>query len=122
MRSLSFSPGGTRFGSCASASPRNPSMTTPAPVPEQRPYAPRQRDRRQGLAAWLSTLAQSLDRRTDFSAIRGAFEDGLRTIVRARSVQLREAGHRWPTRSAAPQDSESIALEVPGADHASSGV
>jgi DNA-binding NtrC family response regulator len=95
-------------------------MTTPASIPEQRPYALRQRDRRQGLAEWLATLAQCLDRRSDFSAIRGVFEDGLRKIVRARSVQLRDAGHRWPARSAA-QESESIALEVPGADHASSG-
>src|SRR6185369_8804555 len=122
MRPLSLSSGGRRFGSCASAPSRNQPMTTPVPIPEQRSYALRQRDRRQGLAEWLSTLSQNLDRRADFSAIRVVFEDGLRKIVRARSIQLREAGHRWPARSASAQDSESIALEVPGADHASSGV
>src|SRR5215467_1390923 len=123
MRSLSFSTGGTRFGSCSDASPRNPSMTTTPPTrPEQRTYAPRQRDRRHGLAEWLSALARSLDRRTDVAALRDSFENGLRTVVRARSVQLREPGHRWPTRAAPATGSESIALDVPGADHTSSGL
>jgi len=96
--------------------------TTSAPISEQRAYAPRQRDRRHGLAEWLSTLVRSLDRRTDVAALRDAFENGLRTVVRARSVQLREPGHRWPTRAAPATGSESIALDVPGADHTSSGL
>jgi DNA-binding NtrC family response regulator len=95
--------------------------TTPPTRPEQRTYAPRQRDRRHGLAEWLSTLARSLDRRTDMAALRDSFETGLRSVVRARSVQLREPGHRWPSRAGAPLGSESIALDVPGADQATSG-
>jgi transcriptional regulator with PAS, ATPase and Fis domain len=96
-------------------------MTT-TPAPEQRPYARRQRDRRHGLAEWLSTLARSLDRRSDSTVLRDTFEDGLRKVVRARSVHLREPGHRWPSRTVSPVGSESIALDVPGADHASCGV
>jgi transcriptional regulator with GAF, ATPase, and Fis domain len=97
-------------------------MTTTPPIPEQRTYAPRQRDRRHGFAEWLSALARSMDRRTDVSALRDMFESGLRTVVRARSVQFREPGHRWPSRAIAPLGSESMALEIPGLDHASSGV
>jgi DNA-binding NtrC family response regulator len=97
-------------------------MTTTPPIPEQRAYALRQRDRRLGLAEWLSALARSLDRRADVSALRDTFENGLRTVVRARSVQLREPGQRWPSRAIAPLGSESIAFEVPGMDHASSSV
>src|SRR5258706_3040996 len=70
----------------------------------------------------LTMSARSLERRADFSALRGVFEDGLRAIVRAHSVQLRDAGHRWPPRSAAQSTSESIAVEVPGIDNTSSGV
>src|SRR5262249_13365598 len=110
-------------GSWPDASPRNPSMTTtPAPTPEQRAYARRQRDRRHGLAQWLSALARSLDHRTDAAGLRDAFESGLRNIVRARSIRLCEPGHRWPSRPIAPLGSESIALDVPGADHATTGV
>src|SRR5215471_12593093 len=115
MASLPLSSGGIRFGSWADASPRNPSMTT-TPVPEQRVYARRQRDKRHGLAEWLSRLARSLDRRSESAVLRDTFEDGLRKVVRARSVQLREPGHRWPPRSAAPLGSESVAFDVPGAD------
>jgi DNA-binding NtrC family response regulator len=98
-------------------------MTTPpVTTPEQRAYALRQRDRRHGFAEWLSALARGLDRRTDIAAVRDVFENGLRTIVRARSVQLREPGHRWPTRSIPPIGAESIALDVPGADQAAAGV
>jgi two-component system, NtrC family, response regulator HydG len=96
--------------------------TTPVSIPDQRSYVLRQRDRRHGLAEWLSALARSLDRRTDPATLRDTFEDGLRTVVRARSVQLREAAHRWPPRAMVPLGSESIALDVPGADHASPGV
>src|SRR5580765_3790890 len=108
MRSLSFSSGGIRFGSCADASPRNQSMTTaPVPTPEQRTYVARQRDRRQGFAEWLSALARSLDRHSDISTLRDMFDNGLRNVVRARSVQLREPGHQWPSRAMAPPGSES---------------
>src|SRR5215468_6251061 len=121
MRSLPFSSGGIRFGSWPDASPRNPPMTT-TPAPEQRTYARRQRDRRHGLAEWLSTLVRSLYRRSDSGALRDTFEDGLRKVVRARSIQLREPGHRWPSRTVAPPGAESIAIDVPGADQASCGV
>ncbi len=96
--------------------------TAPAPIPEQRTYALRQRDRRLGFADWLSALARSVDRRTDISALREMFDNGLRKVVHARSVQLREPGHQWPSRAITPPGSESIALEVPGTDHGSSGV
>jgi DNA-binding NtrC family response regulator len=97
-------------------------MTTPPTRPEQRTYAPRQRDRRHGFAEWLSALARSLDRRTDVTALRDTFEAGLRSVIRSRSVQLREPGHRWPSRPATPLGAESIALDVPGVDHASFGM
>jgi DNA-binding NtrC family response regulator len=96
--------------------------TASAPIPEQRTYALRQRDRRHGFADWLSALARSVDRRTDISALREMFDNGLRKVVHARSVQLREPGHQRPSRAITPPGSESIALEVPGTDHGSSGV
>jgi transcriptional regulator with GAF, ATPase, and Fis domain len=97
-------------------------MTTATTVQEQRSYAPRQRDRRHSFAELLSALARNLDRRMDVAMLRSIFEDGLRNVVRARSVQLRDPGHRWPPRGATPQGSESIALEVPGADQTRAGV
>src|SRR5262245_43987100 len=111
MRPLLFSSGGTRFGSGSTAPPRAESMTTtPASISEQRPYA-RQRDRRNGFAEWLATLARGLDRHT---ALRDVFEGGLRTIVHARSVQLREPSQRCPARTTSSIGSESFALDVPG--------
>src|SRR5215471_15473739 len=101
MRSLSFSSDGIPFGSWADASPRNQPMTTTT-APEQRAYARRQRDRRHGLAEWLSTLVRSLDRRSESAVLRDTFENGLQQVVRARSVQLREPGHRRPPRTATP--------------------
>ena len=40
--------------------------------------APRQRDRRQALGDLLSALTRALDRRSDISLMRGAFEETLR--------------------------------------------
>jgi DNA-binding NtrC family response regulator len=79
-------------------------------------HVPRQRDRRHALANLLSTLARSLDRGLDISLMRGAFEETLRHIVPVRTVQLRDAGSRWVSRSGAVTSPESVALEVPGAD------
>jgi transcriptional regulator with PAS, ATPase and Fis domain len=54
--------------------------------------------------------------------MRGAFEEYLRRAVPVRSIQLRESTSRWLGRSDGSIGAESIALEVPGADHASQGV
>jgi hypothetical protein len=62
--------------------------TTPVPIPDQRTYVLRQRDRRQGFAEWLSALARSLDRRSDISTLRDMFDNGLRSVVRARSTTV----------------------------------
>jgi hypothetical protein len=78
--------------------------TTPVSISEQRPYAARQRDRRNGFAEWLATLTRGLDRHT---ALRDVFEGGLRAIVHARSVQLHEPSQRWPARAPSSIGSES---------------
>src|SRR5665213_1789921 len=103
---------GIRFGS--------PSAMLPSASPHAHP--PRRRDRRRGFAELLAVIARSLDRRGDMSFIRGAFEESLRRIVPVRSVHLREAAPRWPTPMDTGQQSEVIALEVPGGDAASPGV
>ena len=97
-------------------------MTTPPVLTSPPPQEPRQRDRRQGLADLLAGLTRTLDRRADLAPMRGAFEEMVRRVVPVRSVQLREAGHRWHTRTEASTGSESIALEVPSVDATSPGV
>jgi len=85
-------------------------------------HTPRRRDRRQGLTDLLSALTRGLDRQSDVSLIRGAFEQMLRRLVPVRALQLREIGSRWTSRIDAGSSTESIALEVPGADPASKAV
>lgn len=80
---------------------------------------PRRRERRKGFGELLATLTRGLDRRGDASLLRGAFEEMLRRIVAARSIQLRD-GSRW-SRGDAP-GAESVALEVPGTGAASRAV
>jgi len=85
------------------------------------PHGPRQRERRQAFLDFLGTLSRALDRRHDISLIRGTFEEMLRRVVPARTIQLRDAGGRWLSRGDAIVGSESVALEVPG-DGVSQGV
>src|SRR5206468_3266616 len=70
----------------------------------------------------LAALTRSLDRRSDISLMRGAFEETLRHIVAVRTIQLREAGSRWANRPGVVCEPESIALEVPGTDPAMPGL
>jgi two-component system, NtrC family, response regulator HydG len=95
---------GTRFGFSPNMQPAS--------------YVSRRRDRRRGFAELLAVIARQLDRRGDAAFIRSAFEDALRRIVPVQAVRLREAPHRWPGASDAAQDSEVLALEVPGGDPA----
>jgi DNA-binding NtrC family response regulator len=83
-------------------------------------HTPRRRERRQAFGELLSALTRGLDRRSDVSLMRGAFEERLRRVVPVRSIRLRELGGRWSRRS--DGCAESIALEVPGPDPASHGV
>jgi DNA-binding NtrC family response regulator len=83
---------------------------------------PRQRDRRLALAELLAALTRALDRRNDISLIRGVFESALRRVVPVQTVQLRDAGSRWLARLDGTAGPESVALEVPGADPATSGI
>jgi DNA-binding NtrC family response regulator len=84
-------------------------------------HPPRQRERRQAFGDLLAVLTRGLDRRSDISLLRGAFEEMLRKIVPVRTVHLRNVAGRWSSK-AAPDGGESIALEVPGPDAASGGV
>ena len=61
-------------------------------------HAPRQRERRQAFGDLLAALTRGLDRRSDVSLMRGAFEEMLRRVVPVRSVQLRELAGRWSPR------------------------
>jgi DNA-binding NtrC family response regulator len=85
------------------------------------PYIPRQRDRRESVSELLVSLTRALDRRLDVSLMRGAFEVALGQIIPVRSVNLREVGSRWGSRSDAAGP-ESLALDVPGADPSSQGL
>ena len=84
-------------------------------------YIPRQRDRREAVAELLASLTRAMDRRLDVSLMRGAFESALSRVVPVRSVHLREVGSRWGNRGDAA-GTESVVLEVPGADPSSQGM
>src|SRR5215203_4544592 len=71
----------------------------------------RQRDRRQALSDMITTLTRGLDRQSDISLTRGAFEQTLRRLLAARSVQLREAASRWGRAESVPA-LESISIDV----------
>jgi len=81
----------------------------------------RECDRRNAFGELLAAVAHALDRRNDLSLMRGAFEEMVRRLVPVRTVQLREAGSRWSTRTDNP-GAESIVLDVPGADPSSLGL
>lgn len=78
----------------------------------------RQRDRRHGLGDILSALIRTLDRQSDVSLMRGAFEDLVRRLVPVRTAQLRDANSRWSGRTDSGGGLESVVLDVPGADPA----
>ena len=65
----------------------------------------------------ITTLTRGLDRQSDISLTRGAFEQTMRRLVAARSVQLREAASRWGRVESVPA-SESVSIDVPGSDPA----
>src|ERR1043165_162523 len=79
-------------------------------------HAPRRRDRRRGFGELLAVIARNLDRRGDIAFMRGAFEETLRRVVPIKTARLRETGQRWPLTADRAQESEVIALEVPGGD------
>ena len=83
---------------------------------------PRQRDRRQALTDLFSTLTRALDRQSDVSLMRGAFEQMMRRLVPVRTIHLRDSGSRWSGRSDSGSATESIALDVPGSDPATRSV
>src|ERR1700682_4973211 len=95
---------GTRFG-------YGPAMLTP-----------RRRDRRQALTDLFSTLTRALDRRSDVSLMRGAFEQMMRRLVPVRTIHLRDIGSRWSGRTDPAGAIESITLDVPGSDPATKSV
>jgi DNA-binding NtrC family response regulator len=100
----------------------------PAPVDgTQFGYGPamltlRQRDRRQALTDLFSALTRALDRQSDVSLMRGAFEQMIRRLVPARTIHLRDIGSRWSGRTDSGGGIESIALDVPGSDPATKSV
>src|SRR3954464_13293188 len=94
--------GGTRFGSSRGM------LSTQ--------HVPRRRDRRRGFAELLALLARTLDRRGEIAFLRGAFEETVRRLLPVQTVRLREAAHRWPALVESVQESEIIAIEVPGGD------
>jgi transcriptional regulator with PAS, ATPase and Fis domain len=83
---------------------------------------PRQRDRRQALTDLFSTLTRMLDRQSDVSLMRGAFEQMMRRLVPVRTIHLRDIGSRWPGRIDSGGATESIVLDVPGSDPATKSV
>jgi transcriptional regulator with PAS, ATPase and Fis domain len=83
---------------------------------------PRQRDRRQALTDLFSTLTRSLDRQSDVSLMRGAFEQMMRRLVPVRTIHLRDIGSRWSGRIDSGGATESIVLDVPGSDPATKSV
>lgn len=90
--------------------------------PHHRPHARRQRERRQALEELIAALGRSLDRHGDAPLMREAFEEMLRRIVHARSIQLRESAGGASSRSEVRADTELVALDVSGPDSATQGV
>jgi transcriptional regulator with PAS, ATPase and Fis domain len=74
----------------------------------------RRRDKRSGLAALLGSLAPAL-RRSEPRFLRHVFEEGVRRLVSARTLQLDPGGRRAPGRDPSG-GSQTITLQVPGAD------
>ena len=74
----------------------------------------RRRDRRSGLAALLASLAPAL-RRSEPRFLRHVFEEGVRRLVSARTLQLDPDGRRATGRDVGV-GSQTITLQVPGAD------
>jgi transcriptional regulator with PAS, ATPase and Fis domain len=70
----------------------------------------------------LSALVRALSNRADDVAMRAAFEDGVRRLMPARSVQLRDVASRWLGRSDLVRGAEAVALDVPLADSTSPAV
>jgi transcriptional regulator with PAS, ATPase and Fis domain len=83
---------------------------------------PRQRDRREALTDLFSALTRALDRQSDVSLMRGAFEQMVRRLVPVRTLHLRDAGSRWSGRIDSGSGVESMALDVPGSDPANKSV
>jgi len=81
---------------------------------------PRRRDRRRGFAELLAVVVRHLENRVDAWTMRSAFEETLRRVVPVRAVQLRDATSRRHSSDA--QETELIAIEVPGIEPSSPGV
>src|SRR5436305_256522 len=79
-------------------------------------FTPRQRDRRRALTDLFSALSRGIDRQSDVSLMRGAFEQMMRRLVPVRTIQLREADSRPRGIADSSAGPESIALDVPGSD------
>jgi two-component system response regulator HydG len=82
----------------------------------------RQKDRRRVHERLLTAITRVIDRREDLSAMRSAFEDGLRGALRIRTVHLKDPSTRWSTRPDPAAGAESIALDVPGSEPAGPGI
>ncbi len=93
---------------------------SPARIPE--PPRPRRRDQRNGMADLLAMLSRVLAQRGDIGLLRGAFEEGLKRLVNAHSVQLREVSSRWSRMRERTGSLESIVLDVPGRSPAAAGI
>jgi len=99
-------------------------MTTFTPAREEpaAQRALRRRDGRHALIDLAAALTRCLEQDHDIALMRGAFEAGLRRIVPASAIQLREISSRWAGPAGSSNGVESIALEVPGCDPATRGV
>jgi DNA-binding NtrC family response regulator len=83
----------------------------------------RRRDRRRGLGDLLIALSRSIGERADILLMRGAFEETLRRLMPARSVQMRDNTSRWIGAGGGPAGAlESIALDVPGTGAGGGGI
>ncbi len=72
----------------------------------------RTRDRRSRFSNFLASVAGGLSSAADTTALRARLEHGLRELVPARSVQIRNA-NEGPARPGTPPASEAIVLAVP---------
>ena len=98
-------------------------MDSPMPAATtQSSHAPRQRDRREGMAGLLTAAIRHLNRNGDAGLMRGAFEEALRKALPVRSVRLRDASSRWGTSVETASAAETIALEVRSSDPGTHGV
>jgi len=121
MTNISSNPVGIELGMRTVGFDRRRTMgSEPQRSPDE--FIPRRRDRRAALGDMLASLTRAMIARGDLLPLRTAFEESLRRAIPVRSIQLRDAATRWPSRDEAAAGPEAIVLDVPTLEPGAPGV